>query len=123
MTPPSPAPKPLRLARLLLLVDALVWIGLGIRGLVSFPVEDSYAVLAWVILALMWLNALLFLWVAWGVGRGNRTLFWLGVAQVAVNLALSVTNQIGVWDVLVLLLNAVLLVLLFAQRKLFGVKW
>jgi hypothetical protein len=118
-----PPPTPLRTAQILLLINALVWIGVGISSLVDFPLEEAYAGLLWVLVGLMFANALLFLAVAWGIGRGNRPLFWLGVAQVTVNLVLSVTDQVGFFDVLVLLLNAALLALLFAQRKQFGVRW
>jgi len=123
MSRTPPPPTPLRAAQILLLINALVWIGVGISGLVDFPLEEAYAGLLWVVIGLMFANALLFLAVAWGIGRGKSWLFWLGVAQVTVNLVLSVTDQVGFLDVVVLLLNAALLALLFAQRKQFGVRW
>ena len=61
--------------------------------------------------------------VAWGLGRGSPFLYWLGLAQVGVNLLLSVTDQVGLWGWAVLLLNAVTLAVLFAQRRHFGVRW
>lgn len=114
---------PLRVTQLLLALNGLFWIGLGIYGLVRFPVGDDHAVFAGVVVGLMFANALILLWVAWGVGRGNQQLYWLGLAQVGVNLILSVTDQIGAWDLIILLLNAITLALLFAQRRQFGVKW
>ena len=117
------ANAPLRAAQLLLLLNGLLWIGLGIYSIVRFPFGDVHQTIAWVVVALMFANALVLLLVAWGLGRGSRFLFWLGLAQVAVNLLLSVTDQIGLWDLLVLLLNAITLALLFAQRRRFGVKW
>ncbi len=114
---------PLRVTQLLLALNGLFWIGLGIYGLVRFPVGDDHAVFAGVVVGLMFANALILFWVAWGVGRGNQRLYWLGLAQVGVNLILSVTDQIGAWDLIVLLLNAITLALLFAQRRQFGVKW
>ena len=115
--------SPRRVAQLLLLVNGLLWIGLGVYGLVRFPVGDEHAVFAWVVVGLMFANALVLLLVAWGVGRGNRFLYWLGLGQVGVNLLLSVTDQVGLWDWAVLLLNAVTLAVLFAQRRHFGVRW
>jgi len=114
---------PLRAATLLLALNGLLWIGLGIYSLVRFPVGDANKIFAWVVVGLMVANALALLWVAWGVGRGSHFLFRLGLAQVGVNLILSVTDQIGAWDLIVLLLNAITLALLFAQRRHFGVKW
>ncbi len=113
---------PLRAAQLLLLVNALIWVGLGIYSLFRFPLGDMYVYVAWVVVGLMFANALLLLWVAWGLGRGSHALYWLGLAQVAVNLILAVTDQIGPWDLTVLLLNAITLALLFTQRRRFGVK-
>jgi hypothetical protein len=114
---------PLRAAQLLLLVNALLWIGLGIYSLFRFPLGDLYVIVAWVVVGLMFINALLLLWVAWGLGRGSHTLYWLGLAQVGVNLILAVTDQVGIWDLIVLLLSAITLALLFTQRRHFGVKW
>ena len=117
------APTPLRLAQILLLVNALTWIGLGSYSLFRFPVGEANLYVAWVVVGLMFANALVLLLVAWGVGRGNRFLYWLGLGQVGVNLLLSVTDQVGLWDWAVLLLNAVTLAVLFAQRRHFGVRW
>lgn len=114
---------PLRAAQLLLVLNSLLWIGMGIYGLIRFPVSDENAVFAWVVVGLMFANALILLWVAWGLDRGSHALYWLGLAQVGVNLILSVTDQIGAWDLIVLLLNAITLALLFSQRRQFGVKW
>ena len=86
MSRTPPPPTPLRAAQILLLNDALAWIGEGISGLVDFPLEEAYAALPWVVIGLMFANALLFLAVAWGIGRGEAGCFWLGVAQVTVNL-------------------------------------
>jgi hypothetical protein len=116
-------PAPLRAAQLLLLLNGLLWIGLGCYSLFRFPFGDLNQVFAWFVVALMFANALVFLLVAWGLGRGSRYLFWLGLGLVAVNLFLSVTDQIGLWDLLVLMLNAITLALLFTQRRRFGVKW
>jgi hypothetical protein len=112
---------PRRAAQLLLLINGLLWIGLGVYSIA--PISDEHAVVAWMVLGLFFANALVLLLVAWGIGRGSRFLYWLGLAQVGVNLLLSVTDQVGGWDLFVLLLNAVTLALLFAQRRQFGVMW
>ena len=119
--PTLKTPTPLRVAQMLLRLNGLLWIGLGVYSIA--PISDEHAVLAWVVVGLMFANALVLLWVAWGIGRGSRPLFWLGLAQVGVNLVLAVTDQVGMWDVIVLVLNAVTLGLLFAVRKQFGVRW
>jgi lysylphosphatidylglycerol synthetase-like protein (DUF2156 family) len=112
---------PLRVTQFLLVLNGLIWIGLAIYAIAS--ISDEHAVLAWVILGFMFANGLILLWVAWGVGRGSHALYRLGLVQVGVNLILSMTDQIGAWDLIVLLLNAITLALLFAQRRHFGVKW
>lgn len=114
---------PLRAAQLLLLLNGLIWVGLGIYSLFRFPLGDMYVIVAWVVVGLMFANALVLLWVAWGLGRGSHALYWLGLAQVGVNLILAVTDLVGVWDLIVLLLSAITLALLFTQRRRFGVKW
>lgn len=116
-----PSPSPLRLAQLLLLLNGLLWLGLGAYSIA--PISDEHAAVAWAVVGLMFANGLVLLLAAWGIGRGSRRLYWLGLAQVGVNLLLSVTDQVGAWDWIVLLLNAVTLALLFTQRRRFGVQW
>ena len=123
MNEPGSSPRPLRVTQLLLLTNALLWTGLGVASRIDPAAGGVSEALGWVISGLMFINALGFLGVAWGVGRGSRLLFWLGLVQVTVNLVLSVTDQIGLLDLVVLLLNAVLVGLMFARRKQFGVKW
>lgn len=112
---------PLRVTQLLLALNGLFWIGLAIYAIA--PISDEHAVIAWVILGFYFANGLILLWVAWGIGRHSHPLYWLGLAQVGVNLILSVTDQLGAWDLILLFLNAITLALLFAQRRQFGVRW
>jgi len=120
-TPNRSPGTPLRAAQWLLALNGLFWIGLAIYAIA--PISDEHALLAWIILGFYFANGLILLWVAWGVGRGSHALYWLGLAQVGVNLILSVIDQVGPWDLIMLLLNAITLALLFSQRRQFGVKW
>jgi len=104
-------------------LNTVIWIGLGILGLFYLPSDQVSATIAAIIVGLMFINALLMAWVAWGLGRFNRWLYWLGLVLVAVNLILSVTDQFGFFDLFVLALNAVLIGLLFMLRSRFGIKW
>jgi hypothetical protein len=117
--------SPLWLARMLLVVNGLLWTGLTIYSLFRIRVwiGDVDHQSALVALGLMFTNALTPLWVARGLGRLSRPLYWLGLALMALNLLLSVAGMVGTLDWLILLLSAITLALLFTQRRRFGVKW
>jgi len=58
-------------------------------------------------------------WLAWVLGKRRAVWYWLAVAVVAVNVLLSVTDEFGLFDLAVLLVDGVLLILLLAARKRF----
>jgi hypothetical protein len=109
--------------QILLTLNALTWIALGVLGIFYLPADQTSATLAYILVGLIFLNALLLGLVAWGVGRGIRWLYWMGMALVGFNLFLSVTDQLGLIDLIILGLNALTLGLMFRLRLRFGVRW
>ncbi len=97
----------------LFVVNAAIWIALGISTLVRM--EDQEA-MAWVLAGLMFGNAGAMLLSGWGLGKETRGFFYLAVAVLAVNIVLSVTDEFGLFDLIVLLIDLVLLALLIATR-------
>jgi len=138
MTAPGRHPGPgssrsrflLRLARSLLLARAVLWF---ILALVSVFISGNPLSLASLWLPIfMGINGFVLLWVMWGLGRGNRLLYWLGVAWMvlqltlasfAVKLIVEAGNPLSSLDLLDMLLPVILLGLLIAVRKMFGVRW
>ena len=65
----------------------------------------------------MFINALLFIWVAWGIGRGNRLYFYFGLLLLAGNILLTFTDEFGTLDLITLVINILLLVLLIVGHR------
>lgn len=73
--------------------------------------------MAWMIAALMFVNAALMLAFGLAVGRGSRLVYLAALAFLAVNILLTVTDQVGIADLITLLIDLALLVLLVVDRR------
>ena len=93
-------------------MNAAVWAVLGV--LTWLRADNPLMVMVVCVLSLG--NALALVGIGWGLGR-RRKFFWLpGVALIGLNFFLTLTDQFGVMDLIVLVLNGTLLVLLFLIR-------
>ncbi|MGW8226263.1 MAG: hypothetical protein ACWGOY_11045 [Anaerolineales bacterium] len=108
-------------ARRLFVLLGVIWLALGIWSIVrlgqvssSVPLE-----LLWIIAILMFINAALLTWIGWGIGRGSNLYFYFGILLVAGNIFLTFTDEFGVFDLLTLVINLLLLVLLIAGHSRF----
>jgi hypothetical protein len=108
------------MARILFAVNAVAWILLGIAGVMRLRLAAPVGTgLPWAVAILMFGNAAAMAWFAWALGRRRALWYWAAVALVVANILLSVTDQFGLLDMLVLLVDAVLLILLLAARARF----
>jgi hypothetical protein len=121
----------LRLARSLLLARAVLWFILALVNVFISSGNPLSLASLWLPI-LMGINGLVLLWVMWGLGRGNRLLYWLGgvwmvlqltLASFAVKMIAEAGNPLSSLDLIDLLLPVILLGLLIAVRKMFGVRW
>ncbi len=121
----------LRLARALLLARAVLWLILALVN-VFISASNGLNMSALWLPILMIFNGLVLLWVVWGLGRGKRLLYWLGMAWMVVQLTLAslatrmiaqAGSTLSALDVIDLLLPVIVLGLLIAVRKMFGVRW
>lgn len=112
-------PMPISVAKILFLLDAGIWLVFTVVSLSrALNGPAGTAGTPWVVVALMaaYVAALLFL--GWGIGR-HRLIYYLALAVIAVTVLLTVTDQFGVLDLAVLVLNLVLLGVLVATRSLY----
>jgi len=72
--------------------------------------------MAWVLAGLMAGNAGAMLLIGWGLAKQKKGFFYLAVVVLAANIVLTVTDEFGLFDLMVLLIDLVLLVLLIATR-------
>jgi hypothetical protein len=113
-------PKIVAVARGLFYLLGVIWLAYGVSSIARIRDASSVPVAVfWIIAILMFVNALLLTWAGWGIGRGNRLYFYFGFLLLAGNIFLTFTDEFGLFDLLTLIINAVLLVLLIVGHSKF----
>jgi hypothetical protein len=108
-------PRIARMGWTLFLLHALIWVLLGVVSVARMAGQGS-ATSVVVVAVLMFVYAAVALWLAWGMWKRRPLLYYLALAALVVNAIMSLTDQVGLWDVLVLFVDVVTLVLLLAAR-------
>jgi hypothetical protein len=98
----------------LFLFKALVWVVFGIVHLTLFRTH-----LAPILAALLFIDAIVFFWLYRVIIKRNSLILKFAVAFLIANIVLTITDQFGIYDLLVLIVDAVLLALLIQYRRLF----
>jgi hypothetical protein len=106
------------LTTILIVINAMIWFGLGIIIAVNVhpalsvpPVMKGIMATMSILLALV----LLGLWIL--LTRGSRIAFYLILTFFLLTAALTILDQVGAADLVVLLLNLVPVILIFVDRK------
>jgi hypothetical protein len=104
----------LKLTRYFFFLNAAVWLIVGTLGFiqVTASMRDWRLILS----VLMIANAIVMIWFGVMIISGRSWIFFLAILYVALNAVLSITDQFGWIDALILLLNLCLLGLLFLAR-------
>jgi len=105
----------LKLTRYLFFLNAVVWLAFGVASLLSRALDNG-SLARWVITVMMLANAAVMLWFGVKIVAGQNWVFFLAILYMALNVVLSITDQFGWTDALILLLNLCLLGLLFLTR-------
>jgi hypothetical protein len=108
-------PDPIAVARGLFFLNAAIWILFGVLSLTR-PSSSLGPTARWIIAVLMLANAGAMAWVGAGLGK-RRSFYYLGLAVMAVNIILTVTDQVGVSDLITLVIDLAIVVLLIATRS------
>ena len=109
-----------KLSKWLFWLNTAVWLTFGIWSLIRIgnSAPDSRITL-WVIAILMLGNATAFLFCGWAIEKQNHLLHIAIITVLVVNIVLTFTDQFGIFDLLTLLLDLILLALAFIRfRKL-----
>jgi len=107
--------KMLKLTQILFFLNGVVWLVFG--ALSAFHFAEDGSLLRLVYALLMIANAVVMAWFGLMIVSGRNWVFFLGILYMAVNVVLSITDQFGWVDALILLLNLVILGLLFITRQ------
>ena len=114
----SKAPTPVIVAQAMFFLNAAIWILFSVLTL-----RRMHGSMAWIIAVLMASNAGAMLLAGWGIRKRHKWFYYLGIAVLAVNIVLTVTDQFGLLDLLTLLIDVTLLVLLLATRSRYAREW
>ena len=114
-------PKVVNTARWLFVTLGIIWLVFGVWSISRIMTESSGQpdALFWVVAILMFVNALLLIWIGWGIGRGNNLYYYFGLLILAGNIFLTFTDEFGLFDLLTLIINIALLLMLIAARSKF----
>lgn len=104
----------LKLTQALFFANAAIWFLFGAVNLLR--VIEAGSTLRWILTIMMIANAAILLWFGVEIADGQMQLFPLAIVYTALNAVLSITDQFGWVDFLILLLNLCLLGLLFVTR-------
>ena len=120
MENPAKVSNNVRIAQILFFLNTLIWLVFGVISLVR--VTDSYpgqAVIAAVIAAMMFGNALcMFIGGLW-LGKPGKASFFFALAVLAINIVLTFTDQFGWLDFGTFVVDATIFGLLLAARRYF----
>jgi hypothetical protein len=108
-------PTLLKLTRGGFFVNALVWLLFGAMSL--FLAVKVGTLTRWVYSLLMFANAAVMVWLGTQIVSGRKGIIFLAIVYMAINVLLTITDQFGMVDALILLLNLSLLGLLFVTRQ------
>lgn len=109
-------------AVVLLIVKAFLWVILGTAYFARQGGPGDFPVLRAVLSSLMWIDALGYIFLAWGIAKRSRMVFFIAFPFLIVNAILAVTDQFGLLDLMVLLLDLLILALLVLTKKAFTPK-
>lgn len=108
----------IRLARVLLLLSAITWCAFSAWYFMRPNTTTSTIVVA----VLMLVNSAIFAALAWLIAKKNQWIFYFAVLFLAVHIVLTITDQFGILDLLVLVIDMVTLGILLLNRRLFTEK-
>jgi hypothetical protein len=108
---------PLQFAQLLLGLNAVIWLLFAIIFLLRQTGDGSAQQTVFFIIAvLMFANSGAMLVTAWLLAMRRQIFFFFAIALLLVNVILTFTDQFGVFDLLTLLIDLLLLGILLARR-------
>jgi FtsH-binding integral membrane protein len=118
MTISSRTPDTVRVAQLLFIVNAEIWLLIGIMSLVRITkYNPENPVTAMTIALLMFGNVAAMLLSSIGLGKLQKRSLYFALSVLTINMILSVMDQFGVFDFITLVLDMILFVLLIAARQ------
>jgi hypothetical protein len=111
-------PKSVLATLVLIGMNAVFWLGFAIVAVVGgIPGFDGGNTEKWMLAGLALGTAVCLAALVYFLARRKRIAFYAATISLAIILVLSITDQVGLWDLLTMLSILAVLVLLFKDRK------
>jgi hypothetical protein len=112
------APTPVRMAQALFFLNAVAWLLFGIYTLTQMAGRyPGQSMTMWIVGTLMLGNCAAMLLCGAGLGTQHRLFCYLALGVLVINSVLTVTDELGIFDLLTGLFDVILLILLITTRK------
>ncbi len=103
-----------KIAQVLFMILGVIWLLLSVISLIRFPGLSS-----WILACLMIGNAGMLSLVGWGLGSRHRRIYYMALIVLLVNIVLTLADDFGIYDFIILVLYLVLSGILLATRSLY----
>ena len=116
---PDLIPASVKAAPWLFISLGVIWLVFGTWSILSMGSSEGNmsGTMVWVIAVLMYLNSVVLIWVGWGLGKRLKLYYYFGLLVLASNIFLTLTDEFGVFDLILLVLAIGLFILLIATRS------
>ena len=116
-----PIQNPLRRTQVLFYINAVIWILIGVFTLWRMNLDGSLSQMSAILVGmLMFGNAFILFLAGIGLAERTRLTFLFAFLILFINSVLTITDQVGLIDLLILVLNLLTLALLVIYRKQLG---
>ncbi len=111
-------PRSVIAAQALFVLNAVIWLIFGIAGILRLNNGSSTpAIVLWIVIILMFGNVGAMLLAGYWLGTRSRWAFFFALAVLVINLLLTFTDQVGMFDILTALIDLGLLGLILFDHK------
>lgn len=110
---------PVRIARWLFVLLGLIWLVFGTWSIIRLNDSggNTSGIMLVIIATLMFVNSVVLILIGWGIGKRQRVYYYFGLLVLAGNIFLTLTDEFGFFDMLVLVLAVALFILLVLTRS------
>jgi len=117
MSTVTKSPSPIKVTQVLFFINAAIWLLFGAVSLIRMVNNSSQIVATLIISIFMLGNVGAMLIAGVGIAKRNQWSYYFGLAVLAINIVLTITDEFGVFDLLTLIIDLVLLGLLIVTKS------
>ena len=111
---------PVKTAQAIFRLNAVIWLVFGIISLVRLAGNPTHQTITlFVVASLMFVNVGAMLLSAWLISKRNQWLYLIALTVLLGNIILTFTDQFGLFDLITLVIDLILLGIMLVKREQF----